>query len=112
MKTDAERIEGFVKEFEAAIIDRLAEIAKQNGGVYTPSAPTLRNAALGAMKEVCESQPEPVSPMLAVVAWEAVLKVNESAYRQHLEREAKAKRLEFQVGTTGRSARSIAAGYL
>lgn len=113
-----------VSAFQKAIIDRLADAAKANvvNGVatYVPSTDTLKAAAFAAWQEMIESNTEkdaegndrPISPMLAVACWESVLKINESAFRQHLERKAKAKELTFAVGGGTRSVKSIATGYL
>lgn len=110
--TERERFPGLVEAFQAAVIDRLAERAKENGGIYVPSTDALNAAALGAMQEVVESETEPVGPMLAIAVWTAVIKTNESAFRQVLERKEKAGTLGFKVGAARATPKSIAAGYL
>lgn len=110
--SEKERFGGLVSSFTSAIIDRLAEQAKQTGGTYVPSTESLKAAAFGAWQEVIESEQEAVGPMLAVAVWEAVMKVNESAFRQGLERKEKAGLLPFKVGGGQRAVKSIAAGYL
>lgn len=122
MKTEKQLFGEMVPAFRKAIIDRLAEVAKANGGKLAPSTETLLAAAFPAFQEVCESlvdadeqgqaiQP-PVGPMLAVAVWEAVLKTNESAFRQHMIRLEKAKELPFSIAPAATSAKGIAAGYL
>lgn len=137
MKTDKEKFPLLVAAFEAAIIDRLLEQAEEGlsdadkafnqeqkeiddpkerkplvKGVYRPATATLLSAAFPAFKEVVESEAELVSPMLAVAVWEAVMKTNESAFRQSLERKEKAGTLGFKVAAGGRSAKSLANEYL
>jgi hypothetical protein len=122
MKTEKQLFGEMVPAFRAAIVDQLALVAKANGGKLSPGVEPLLAAAFPAFQEVCESlvdtgvdgqafQPE-VGPMLAVAVWEAVLKVNESAFRQHLMRMEKAKELPFSLAPAATSAKGIAAGYL
>jgi hypothetical protein len=122
MKNEKQLFGEMVPAFRQAIIDRLAETAKANGGKLAPSTEVLLAAAFPAFKEVCDSlvdqgvdnqpfQPE-VGPMLAIAVWEAVMKTNESAFRQHLMRLEKAKALTFSISPAAASAKGIAAGYL
>lgn len=92
------RFAGLKAAFEAAIIDKLSE-AIGPGGTYVPSTDALKGAAFAAMNEVIESEVEPVKPMLAVVLWESVVKINESAHRKGLERMEKAGTLPFKIAT-------------
>ncbi len=103
-----------VVAFEQAIDDRLGEAAKLTGDVYIPSTDALKAAAFPALKEVIEAEEisEPVPAMLAVAVWEAVLKVNESAYRQGLERKAKAGTISFKLATTKAAPKTIALQYV
>ena len=116
MKTDKERLAGWVAAFEKAIIDRLAEVAKANlvdgKATYVPSTAVWLKAGFDAWQEMIESETEPIGPMLAVAAWENVMKTNESAFSQSLARLEKAGQLGFAVKRAGRSPKSLAAGYL
>lgn len=90
MKTNAERFVELVPLFRAAIVDAIiaAGTPGADGKVtYVPSTAALRGAAFKAMKELVESEPEPVEPMLAVNVWNAVMLTNESAFHQGLKRE-------------------------
>lgn len=91
------------KLFRQAIIDRLAEIAKQNGGVYLASTPVLRQQAFLAMREVLDAE-SGITPLMAVDLWAGVMGANDSAFTQALEREARAGTLPFKVsrGATAR----------
>ena len=109
MKTNKERFPGLLASFEAAIVDRLAEIAAANGGVYQPSAPALRTAAIKAWKEVAESETDPIDGELSANVIFAVLSVNESAFSQKLERKAEAGTLPFKVA---RGSKGKASGYV
>lgn len=73
--------------FRKAIYDQL-KLANSDGK-YIPSTGALRAAAFAAMKEVVESEADPVEPMLAVNVWNAVMLTNESAFHQGMEREIK-----------------------
>lgn len=83
-KSDKERFPGMVILFRKAIIDALK--AANPDGTYIPSTAALRAAAFAAMKEMVESETEPVSPMLACNVWNAVMLCNESAFHQGLKR--------------------------
>lgn len=98
--------------FEKAIIDRLAAIAASNGGTYLPSASTLKAAGFDALNEVIEAEAEAPSGMMVAAIWEATLHINESAFRQVLERKEKAGTLGFKVGASARAPQSIALQYL
>lgn len=111
-KAKIERFNRLRTAFAKAIVDRLADVAKENGGVYVPSTDALKAAAFDAMNEVVESEIEPVSPMMAVGIWEAELKINESAHRQGLMRAEKAGLLAFKIAAGEKKVESIAAKYL
>jgi hypothetical protein len=103
--TDAERFPVLVKRFEEGLLDGIREIAKEAGGSWTPSAPNLKAAAIPAFDECMTSDFDAAgveiqhSPRLMINVWNAVLKINESAYRQHLMRLEKAKQLGFELKT-------------
>lgn len=111
MKTNQERFAEMVIAFDKAIVDRLKEMAEKTGGVLTPSTDALKAAAFPAMKEVVESEADPVPPMLAIAVWEAVMKTNESAYRQGLARKQKAGTLPFKLAAE-KTAASTALQYI
>lgn len=130
MKSNVERFPGLVTLFRAAIIDQLKEQLKdgqkdKDGNlVYIPSTAALRSAAKLAMKEIveshdCEPTEEqladkafegPVSPMLAVNVWDAVMLSNESAFHQGLARDIEKKLVTGLVILKG--AKAVAQGYV
>jgi hypothetical protein len=112
MKSNQERYAEMVVSFEAAIIDRLKEESLKTGGVYRPSTDSLKAAAFPALKEVIDSEAEAVPPMLAVAVWEAVLKTNESAFRQGLARREKAGTLPFKMAATKQAPATVALQYI
>ena len=107
MKTNAERFPELVVAFRNAIYDQIKE---KHGATYVPSTASLREAAFGAMKEVLESEVDPVSPMLAVNVWNAVMLTNESAFHQGMKRDIEKGLLLGIKLTTG--ARAIASKYV
>ena len=111
MKSNQERFASMVPAFEAAIVDGLKIQADASGGVYIPSTDGLKAAAFPAIKEVIESEVDPVSPMLAIAVWEAVMHSNESAFRQVLERKQKAGTLPFKISTAKDKIKSTALQY-
>jgi hypothetical protein len=94
MKTNAERFPELVVAFRKAIYDKIKE--KFADG-YVASTASLRACAFPAMKEVVESEVDPVEPMLAVNVWNAVMLTNESAFHQGLERDIKNKVVEIKL---------------
>ena len=107
MQTDKERFPALVISFRKAIYDQL-KLANPDGK-YIPSTASLRTAAFAAIKEIVESEVDPVSPLLAVNVWNAVMLTNESAFHQGMAR-------EIENGTlTGiklvKGAKAVAAGY-
>lgn len=96
--------------FRSAIYDALKEAAGATNGTYVPSTASLRAAAFKAIKEVIESEVEPVGPMLAVNVWNAVMLTNESAFHQGMKRAIEAGTLSGIKIATG--AKAIAAGYV
>lgn len=116
MKTKEETFASLCVAFEAAINDRLKELAEKTKapdgvGVYQPSAENLKTAAFSALNEVIEAETEPISPMMAIAVWEATLKINESAYRQGLVRLEKAGTLGFRVGGSAKAPKTLALQY-
>lgn len=102
---DAEKFPVLVAKFELELLEGIREIAKANGGEWTPSAPNLKAAAIPSFELAMTSDFDASgaeirhSMRLAANVWNAVLKINESAYRQHLIRLEKAKQLGFVLKT-------------
>ena len=111
MKTKEERFAEMSAAFGRAIIDRLAEQASKNNGIYNPSVENLKPAAFAALFEVIEAEVEPVPPMLAVAVWESEMKVNESAHRQGLARLEKAGTLPFKIAAGAKAPKTLALRY-
>lgn len=131
MKSDKERFPGLSEALESAVIDRLLEQARKGGQVertkakgkdgeevevetpiYIPSTASLRDAMYGAMEEIVASEVDPIGPMLAIALWDDAVHMNESAFRQKMDRRAKIGTLPFKVGANPRAPKSIAANYL
>lgn len=105
--------------FQKAILDQLAGMAKENGGVYVMSVPSLRLAAFAAWDEIivstlnADGSQYVISPMLAVAIWEDALGFNGSAFHQALEAKEKAGTLGFKLQAAKKGKTSaIAGGYL
>lgn len=98
-----------VSAFEAAIVD---QIKAKHGAVYHANTANLKDAAFGAFKELADSFPEKLTPMMSVAVWEAVMRTNDSAFHQSLERKEEAKTLPFKVIRAKRSPQSAALSYL
>lgn len=114
----SKRFATLVAAFEQGIVDQI-EASVGKGGVYIPSTDSLKAAAFPAMSELVESEFNdngeviPMGPMLAVVVWETVLKINESAFRKGLARKEKAGLLSFSVAkTSSETVGDLAAKYL
>lgn len=113
--SDAERFPLLVARFEATLLDALRTKAKANDGVWTPSASALKEAAVPAFEEAMTADFDADgaevhhSPRLLANVWVAVMKINESAYRQSLERMEKAKTLGFSLES---KTRTTAKGYV
>lgn len=104
--------------FRAGIVANLKEKAKANGGKLALGTEAVKAAAFPAFAEAMESefdaqgQPMIPTPLEMAVIWEGVLKINESAFRQGLEREAKAGTLGFEIVGSAHRARGLALQYL
>lgn len=107
MANDKDRFTALVPLFRMAIIDSLKQ--SNPDGKYIPSTASLRAAAFKAMKEIVESEAEPVGPMLAVNVWNAVMLTNESAFHQGLKRSIDNKEVTGLTLVAG--AKAVAAGY-
>lgn len=97
-----------VPSFRLAIYDAIKEA--NPSGVYLPSTAALRTAAFKALKEVVESEVDPVEPLLAVNVWNAVMLTNESAFHQGMERAITAGTLTGIKVLKG--AKAVAGGYM
>jgi hypothetical protein len=112
MKTEKERYAQLVPLFRRAILDEI-ERKVGKGGEYVASAPALKAAAFAALNEICESEADPVSPMLAAAVWEAVMHVNDSAFHQEMQRMMASGTLTFRIQRGAkRRVESAALGYL
>lgn len=107
MTNDKDRFPALVVSFRKAIYDALK--TAHPDGRYIPLTASLRAAAFSAIKEVIESEAEPVSPMLAVNVWNAVMLTNESAFHQGMAREIENKTLAGIELVKG--AKAVAKGY-
>lgn len=107
MQTDIARFPALVVSFRKAIYDQLK--ADHPEGTYIPRTAALRSAAFKAIKEVIESETEPVGNMLALNVWNAVMLCNESAFHQGMEREIEAGTLTGIKVVKG--AKAVAKGY-
>lgn len=83
MKATNQQVLAIAQSFQLAIDDRIKAQAK--GGVAMLGADAVKAAAFPAFNEAVEAETASgweFSPAQLAAAWEAVLKINESAYRQ------------------------------
>ncbi len=99
-------------DFRNAIIDRLREMAKANGNKLALGVDVVKAAAFPAFEEACGAAAETPSPIECAIVWEGVLKMNESAFRQGLERDQKAGTLGFTIVGSARTAKGLSLQYL
>lgn len=117
MKANKEQVQKIAEAFRSAVIDNLKEMAMKTGGELSFGTDVLKAAAFPAFGEACgsefdaEGQPIELSPVQCAVIWEGVMKSNESALRQHLERLSKAGTLGFKLKSATRNIKGLAMEY-
>lgn len=115
----ANDIQKFASEFRAAIVSNLKDMAVKSGAKSAKGVPmlalgtdVLKAAAFPAFQEAADAQSEAPSAIECAIVWEGVLKLNESAFRQGLEREAKLGLIGFEIVGSARAAKGLALQYL
>lgn len=104
--SDREKYPILAKAFAEALLETIRSEAKKNGGKWEATTANLRACAIEAFAESMESEfdsegnPLVFSPRLLANVWCSEIKINESAYRQGLQRMEKAKTLGFELITS------------
>ncbi len=107
MKATSQQVLSVAASFQKAIDDRLVATAK--GTTIQLGADTVKAAAFPAFNEAVEAEVGyEFSPAQLAAAWEAVLKVNESAFRQGFFRRHE----EFKPADGAAKAKGLALSYI
>lgn len=105
--TDAEKYAVLGPRFEETLLDHIRSRAKENGGLWTPTAGAIWQAAVNAFDEAmtadftdaADGPPVEIhhSPRLCANVWHYLMKTNTSAYTKMLEAKEKTGTLGFTL---------------